>query len=82
MRVWDLEGNQAPRVLDGHTSFVVPWPYRRWQTRRLRLGWDDDPAVWVWDLDGNHPPRVLKGHTESVNAVALSADGKRAVSGS
>ncbi|MGC2513114.1 MAG: hypothetical protein WA383_01235, partial [Terriglobales bacterium] len=31
---------------------------------------------------GNQPPRVLEGHTGWVYAVALTADGKRAVSGS
>ena len=36
----------------------------------------------VWDLEGNQPPRVLEGHTSDVRAVALSADGQRAVSGS
>jgi WD40 repeat protein len=36
----------------------------------------------VWDTEGHQAPRVLEGHTDSVNAVALTADGKRAVSGS
>src|ERR1039458_9510671 len=33
-------------------------------------------------LTGNQPPRILEGHTLWVTAVALSRDGKRAVSGS
>jgi WD40 repeat protein len=37
--------------------------------------------VRVWDLAGTAPPRVLTGHTGWVHAVAVSADGRAAVSG-
>jgi len=35
----------------------------------------------VWDLAGDADPRVLTGHDGTVRAVAVSADGRTAVSG-
>ena len=35
----------------------------------------------VWDLAGTAAPRVLTGHDRPVRAVAVSADGRTAVSG-
>jgi len=37
--------------------------------------------VLVWDLAGAAAPRVLTGHDGGVQAVAVSADGRTAVSG-
>jgi RNA polymerase sigma factor (sigma-70 family) len=40
-----------------------------------------DNAVRVWDLSANKQLRAFEGHTEWVWSVALSRDGKRALSG-
>ena len=122
LRFWDLEGNQQPRLLMGHTGLSPQWRCRPmasapspalatrpcgsgiWRaasrrvslkaTRRRSSPWrfrpmasaavsgSADTTLRVWDLEGNQPPRVLEGHTDAVSTVALSADGKRAVSGS
>jgi len=78
--IWDLEGNQPPRVLEGHTDWVLAVALTA-DGKRAVSG-SDDRTLRVWDLEGNQPPRVLEGHTGWVTAVALTADGKRAVSGS
>ena len=80
LRVWDLEGNQPPRVLKGHTGQVNSVALTADGKRAVSGSWGG--TLRVWDLEGNQPPRVLKGHTDMVYAVALTADGKRAVSGS
>jgi len=36
----------------------------------------------VWDLKSGQTLHTLQGHTNLVNAVALSSDGRRAISGS
>jgi len=80
LRIWDLEGNEPPQILEGHTG----------QIRAVALSADgnlvasgsEDNTVRIWDLKGSHPPRILRGHTAPVRAVALSADGLRVVSGS
>ena len=41
-----------------------------------------DSTLKVWDLRWGSQMHVLKGHTYSVTAVAVTPDGKRAVSGS
>jgi WD40 repeat protein len=42
----------------------------------------DDNTLKVWDLTTGKEQFTLKGHTSLVNAVAVTADGKRAISGS
>jgi WD40 repeat protein len=41
-----------------------------------------DNTLKIWDLETGQEIRSLKGHTESVEAVAMTPDGSRAVSGS
>ena len=78
--VWDLEGNQPPRVLEGHTDLVRAVALTA-DGKRVVSG-SFDRRLRVWDLEGDQPPRVLEGHTDKVTAVVLMTDGKRAVSGS
>jgi WD40 repeat protein len=35
----------------------------------------------VWDLEKGETIRTLQGHTDPVNAVALTSDGRRVLSG-
>jgi WD40 repeat protein len=77
--VWDLEGNQPTRVLEGHTNSVQAVALT--PDGEVVVSASDDNTVRVWDLKGNQLPRVLR-HSSFVKSVALRADGKRAVSGS
>ena len=40
------------------------------------------PACSVWDALTGQQKSVMEGHTDSVDSVAISADGKTIVSGS
>ena len=82
VRVWDLTGTAAPRVLTGHTgTFGVLGVAVSADGQTALSGGGDDGTVRVWDLTGTAAPRVLTGHTSWVEAVAISADGRTAVSG-
>jgi WD40 repeat protein len=41
-----------------------------------------DTTLKVWDLDTGEDLRTLAGHEAAVEAVAITSDGRRAVSGS
>ena len=41
-----------------------------------------DNTLKVWDLETGQALRTLEGHSDGVNAVAVTPDGKRAVSAS
>ena len=79
VRVWDLAGTAPPRELTGHAGRSTRW--RSARTGRSRSAAAADCTVRVWDLARTAPPRVLTGHVGDV-AVAVSADGRTAVSGS
>jgi WD40 repeat protein len=48
LRVWDLEGNQPPRVLEGHTGVVRAVALLRDGNRAI--SGSNDGTVRVWDL--------------------------------
>ena len=79
VRVWDLAGTAAPRVLTGHAGPVNAVAVSA--DGRTAVSGSADGTVRVWDLAGDAAPRVLTGHAGEVNAVAVSADGRIAVSG-
>ena len=79
VRVWDLAGTAAPRVLTGHDRWVRAVAVSA--DGRTAVSGGDDGTVRVWDLAGTAAPRVLTGHDGPVLGVAVSADGRTAVSG-
>ena len=42
----------------------------------------DDQTLRLWDLESGQTLRTLEGHTDWVRAVAVTPDGRRAVSAS
>jgi WD40 repeat protein len=80
LRVWDLEGKQPPRILEGHSAAVNAAALSA--DGRFAISGSDDHTLRVWDLEGKQPPRILEGHMAAVNAVALTGDCRFAVSGS
>jgi WD40 repeat protein len=95
LRLWDLNTGQSLRTFEGHTSSVLAvavtpdgrlvlsasgeeWP------RILGPGADErgSAPLRLWDLESGTLLRTLRGHTGSVRAVALTPDGRAAVSGS
>jgi WD40 repeat protein/serine/threonine protein kinase len=75
--------NYAPPPIlwpDAHVLSVVFTP----DGKRLLAGGDVAPYLQLYDLRQPNTPviRRLNGHTSWVNQVALSADGRRALSGS
>ena len=48
VRVWDLAGPAAPRVLTGHDGQV--WRWRSARTGGTAVSGGDDRTVRVWDL--------------------------------
>ena len=79
VRVWDLAGTAAPRVLTGHAGGV--WGVAVSADGRTVVSGGGHGTVRVWDLAGTAAPRVLTGHDGLVYGVAVSADGRIAVSG-
>jgi WD40 repeat protein len=88
-RVWEVKDGDSPRVLKGHSGFVRAVAISA-NGKRVVSG-SSDGTVWVWELNSSQPrpwylrgsrprPRVLNGHSGSVRAVAISANGERAVS--
>jgi WD40 repeat protein len=47
---------------------------------RLFASASGDGMLRLWDLKSGQTPRTLEGHTASVYAVAITFDGRRAVS--
>ena len=94
LMVWDLESHQSPRVLERHHNPVSSVAITADGSRAISgsraeftvvehppLVWGpDDKTLIVWDLEGDQPPRALEGHRHWVLDVAMTGDGKYAVS--
>jgi WD40 repeat protein len=76
LRVWDLERGQQVRKLDWHGYRFVLTP----DAKRAVWGPDERSSLWVWDLDSMQGPLELAEHGEMAFAIALTPDGRRAVS--
>ena len=79
LRVWDLHSGQLVRVLGGYTGTV----------RDVALASDELHVVLaiglslqVWDLESTRATRRHEEYASRITAVAITPDGRRAVSGS
>jgi WD40 repeat protein len=85
LRLWDLESDQTLGTLEGDTdgSFWAPLAIALDGCRAVSVSLENlEKTLSVWDLENGQTLRTLEGHTDRVNAVALTPDGHRAVSGS
>src|ERR1039457_5598395 len=63
----------------------MPWRSHQTASRRFQI-WkqavsaSQDKTLKVWDLETGRALRTLEGHSNDVNAVAVTPDGKQAVS--
>ncbi len=77
LQVWDLTTGDALHTL-GDSNYPVSVAMSG--DGRFAVS-ADDKTVRVWDVAAERCLHVLEGHTSRVTSVALSADGRRAVSG-
>jgi WD40 repeat protein len=92
VREWDLAAGKELRVLKDHTDYTLAAAYLPggdealsaggglWQGPHFSLG--SDFALRWWTLSDTPRARTLSGHAGPVWAIAVSADGKTAVTGS
>jgi WD40 repeat protein len=83
MEVWDLETGMLLHTLtghDGHGNLSHAVAVTADGTTAVSAG-GQDMTVRVWDLETGTLLRTLTGHDDWVTKVAVSADGRRAVSG-
>jgi WD40 repeat protein len=91
LRVWDLDSGQCLHTLRGHSSAVSSVCLFHGGRRAVsgsgdKTGWEEpekeDNTLRIWDLDTGQCLRLLKGHNGVVGCLSVTADGRRAVSGS
>ena len=90
LRVWDLERGAELSCLKGHAQKVLAVAMT--PDGRIVISASGDKTLKVWELSTSSPPgsvlsdpgewQTLLGHTSQVNTVAVTADGRLAVSGS
>lgn len=70
----------------GRMAWEFDFPHQKWMAvaenadRFCIAGRGDSPAIYVGRLKDGKETRLLKGHTDDITGLALSNDGKRAVS--
>jgi WD40 repeat protein len=80
IEVWDINCGRLLHTLHGHAVHSLALA----KNQRIVVFGSEDHALRIWDLDGDGADRrrMLDGHSDEISAVALDADGKRAVTGS
>ena len=89
--LWNLKTGQAIQVLKGHNEIIHAVAITPDGTKAItgsgRPSFSEstssaDNDCILWDLNTGQAISILKGHTREVVAVAMTPDGKKAVSGS
>ena len=79
LKIWNTKTEQA-QVLRGHTDDITALAICAKGGRLVSAS--DDRTVRVWNLPTGKLLQTFEGHAASVISVAISPDGRRAVSGS
>jgi WD40 repeat protein len=89
LKIWDADQGQELLTLKGQANWFTCVALSADNKRivsgsggRHELGKPVPHDVKIWEADKGQEVHSLKGHTNSVICLALSADGKRIVSGS
>src|SRR5262249_41641007 len=72
-------GGQAIRVASASGAMLTN--RASFDGRRLLLAGWDEPVASLWDVDSGRRIQLFTGHTDGVRAVALSPDGRQALTG-
>ncbi len=80
MRVWNVDGREAPIVLRGHDEAVTSASFSPDGQQVVSASYDK--TVRVWNADGRGAPVVLRGHDTAVRSASFSPDGQQVVSAS
>eukprot|EP00951_Prasinocladus_malaysianus_P044563 scaffold577252_cov13-Prasinocladus_malaysianus.AAC.1 len=82
LKLWDLQ-NREFRQLLGHESGVTCVAWASGRRERVVSG-SRDKTLKVWDIDSLQPActATLKGHDSAVHCLALTSDGRVAISAS
>ncbi len=80
VRIWDVEGDLTPSVLEGHSSSVLGVAYS--PDGEMIASGSVDTTVRLWNASDGKALQIFQGHTGFVYSVAFSPDGLRPASGS
>jgi cytochrome c len=81
MMLWDISGDRPKelRRFDEHDGWVKAVSFLPGEKRALAGA---GGKLWLWDLETGKSLHVFEGHKAEVSALAVSADGKWAATGS
>ncbi|MDA7816825.1 WD40 repeat domain-containing protein [Sulfurimonas sp.] len=89
IKQWDLKSGKLIKTLKGHVAQIRTMQISPDGKHILSAGGGAigsdlgiDYRLFFWNLKNGKLLRTLKGHTTEVNSVAISPDGKHAISGS
>jgi WD40 repeat protein len=80
LEVWDLNAIRKPRLLWGHTSWIMCADVTSDGRHALTGSWGR--LLRLWDLDTGECLQILRGHRGIVFDCAITDDARLAISGS
>ncbi|MCI0602538.1 DUF4062 domain-containing protein [bacterium] len=88
VRVWDIEKNEPVYILRGHKENAKLVSFTPDGRLLISAGGDfsstadtNDAAIRIWNLDTGKLLSTLTGHTRSIEALAITPDGRTLVTG-